>query len=100
METWHRFCTSAPVDVDGGVQEDTAEAMAIEERILRYFADHPCAADTAQGVLQWWLGDLVCSLDEVEAALQRLVDAGAIVARTVGDGSIVYARRDDDASKA
>ena len=82
------------------MEGDTVDAMEIEERILRYFADHPHAADTAEGIHQWWLGDLVASLDDVEAALQRLVDAGAIVARTLGDGSIVYARRDDGGSKA
>jgi hypothetical protein len=65
----------------------------VRARILRYFADHPNAADTADGVRRWWLADLPCTLPDVERALDGLVGEGQLTARTLPDGSTVYSRR-------
>jgi hypothetical protein len=67
--------------------------VAIRERILRYFAQHPSAADTIDGVRRWWLADFPCTRPDVERALQELVDEGELTARILADGSILYSRR-------
>jgi hypothetical protein len=52
----------------------------VGERILRHLNEHPNAADTAGGILQWWLlheGDERSTAD-VQAALDRLVEQKVI----------------------
>lgn len=45
-------------------------------KILRYLAEHPNAADTADGILQWWMLKQSISDEEkvVEQALDSLVE--------------------------
>jgi hypothetical protein len=46
--------------------------------ILQYLADHPGAADTVQGILQWWLHQtrVERGTREAQAALDVLVEKG------------------------
>lgn len=61
--------------------------------IQRYFASHPDAADSAQGIARWWLvGEGVeATADEVEAALGVLVQRGVVRAQRMPDGRLIYA---------
>ena len=56
--------------------EQTLPKFAKE--ILRYLADHPGAADTVQGILQWWLHQIWAEegTREAQIALDLLVKKG------------------------
>jgi hypothetical protein len=47
-------------------------------RILKYLKAHPNACDSADGIRQWWLEGTGATLDEVSAALDRLVAEGRV----------------------
>ncbi len=53
---------------------------AVTEAIEAYLTRHPEAADSVEGIARWWLsGDgLDASLEEVRAALGRLIDQGLV----------------------
>jgi hypothetical protein len=66
----------------------------IATRIERYLARHPHAADSAEGILRWWLGRLAAQVSaaDVESALDLLVRRGVAACRTLPDGRSVFAR--------
>jgi Fe2+ or Zn2+ uptake regulation protein len=53
-----------------GREVDATWEMAL--KILRYLAENPNAADTAEGILHWWLLDR--AIVEEEAAMRRALD--------------------------
>ena len=62
--------------------------------IERYVNDHPRAADTAEGIRGWWIapqrqGD---TLQDVETALDYLVDLRILFRVVLADGSVIYGR--------
>ena len=63
---------------------------SVMEAIVAYLAAHPAAADTADGIREVWLAG-TATAPEVEAALERLVGAGAIVGRLLPDGQVLFA---------
>ena len=67
-------------------------------KILRYLQEHPRAADTANGILEWWL--LKQSISEqqnlVDQALKMLVEKNLILSTTAGDGRKHYCLNTDD----
>jgi len=67
------------------------------EQILHYLVDHPDAADTVDGIRQWWLleGEERSSA-EVRAVLERLVERHLITRVDRPGMSTVYSgpRRD------
>lgn len=67
------------------------ETMA---RIRRYLEEHPNAADTVQGIAQWWLdgGSNAAWLDTVARAVERLSAAGVTTRRMLRDGTVIYER--------
>lgn len=71
--------------------DDPARALAAE--LLRYVSEHPGAADTPEGIRQWWLpkGATGCSQADVEAALEQLVRDGALGRHALPDGRVLYA---------
>ena len=73
---------------------DAARIDAVAGEIRRYLDAHPDAADTVDGVLQWWLpaASAAVSREIVEHALDTLVAKGDIVRRTHADGTVIYAR--------
>lgn len=75
------------------MQDTRVDAVAGE--IRRYLAQHPDAADTVDGVLQWWLPAASASVSReiVEHALDTLVARGEIVRRIHADGTVIYARQ-------
>ena len=72
---------------------DAAEQLALE--ITRYLEAHPDAADTIEGVIQWWLPPLGAGVsgETVQRALDELVTGARIVRRVLVDGAVIYARR-------
>ena len=73
---------------------------SIAEEIGRYLRDHPEAADSLDGIRQWWLPRLRLqeAAAEVEEALQELLGRGLIVRQVQPDGTVLYRRAEGDAS--
>lgn len=65
----------------------------VAEAILRYLDDHPDAADTVDGIAQWWI-PAHCRADRqsVQSALTRLEALGAVRRRTLTDRHVLYSR--------
>ena len=59
-----------------GTQDD--DAMA--ESVLRYLAEHPEAADTLEGIAEWWLmrQQVRVSVTRLARVLRRLTDTGVL----------------------
>ncbi|HET9532394.1 MAG TPA: hypothetical protein VFQ92_18700 [Blastocatellia bacterium] len=77
-------------DQSGTQETDSTWETAL--RILRYLAEHPNAADTAEGILHWWLLERAIIEEEetVERALDRLVEKGLIVSVETADARRHY----------
>jgi len=67
---------------------------AIAREIERHFEAHPNAADTAEGILRWWLPQewVEVSLENLQRGLDLLLANGHIVERRMSDGHRLYAR--------
>lgn len=61
--------------------------------IVGYLARHSSAADTVEGIRDWWLKDVVPkpTIDELQIALDALVADGKIRRTTLIDGTTLYA---------
>jgi hypothetical protein len=59
---------------------DMPDAEGIAGAILGHLHDHPDAADTADGICEWWLRQrgVNRSLDEVQTVLDDLVERGNV----------------------
>jgi hypothetical protein len=67
---------------------------AVAATVRRYLLDHPNAADTLEGIAQWWLSghtDQVW-LTKVQRAIDQLVTGGEMARRTLRDGTVIYER--------
>jgi hypothetical protein len=62
--------------------------------IERYVNDHPRAADTPEGIRGWWVARQRYdeSLDDVQNALDYLVELGRLSRVALPDGAVIYAR--------
>jgi hypothetical protein len=76
------------VDVNPGRQE-------IEDMILDYLRERPGAADTVEGIAQWWILHQrhLQNRQLVERACERLVLRGVMGRATNADGTTVYFAR-------
>ena len=74
------------------MQDDYKILSDIQSEILSYLDDHPNAADTAEGIRQWWLFQrmAIYSQDKVFKALEQLKKTGLIEARMLSDGNEVF----------
>ena len=66
--------------------------VALANEIIQYLDAHPNAADTAKGIVQWWLQrqryeDL---LQDVQNALDYLEERGSIKKVEVAEGGVIY----------
>ena len=68
--------------------------MGIAEAIDRYLKAHPKAADTATGIRGWWFANRkdAGSPEEVQAALDHLIERGSVVRTILADGTVIYSR--------
>ncbi|NLF55244.1 MAG: hypothetical protein GX576_12765 [Thauera phenolivorans] len=71
-----------------------AKLSRVVEAIEAYFARHPDAADSAEGIASWWLAGagIEARADEVRNALAILAERGTVVARRMPDGRLIYVR--------
>lgn len=70
--------------------------IEIENAVLSFLDRHPQAADTLEGIVEWWLPQqrYVTAQSRIEAVLQRMVSRGVLRMRRLPDGSAAYARSD------
>jgi hypothetical protein len=67
--------------------------------ITLYLRNHPNAADSLDGIMQWWLPQQKNTVDEndLQQALDYLVAANMISRSILLDGHIIYSSKEDDA---
>jgi len=75
--------------------------MAVDERVRLiadeiegYLAERPGAADTFEGISRWWLAGLQLgdATDDVQRALDLLVQRKVVVKTMLPDGKALYGR--------
>lgn len=68
--------------------------VEIEEAVLSFLDRHPQAADTLEGIANWWLPQqrYVTAEARIEAVLRQLVMEGALQMRRLPDGTPIYTR--------
>jgi len=72
--------------------------VSVERRILRYLLAHPAAADSAEGVRDWWLHETgEVSKAAVADALEGLIKRGWLVTRSNINGANIYAFNEEHA---
>ncbi len=73
---------------------EAAEITRIADAIEGYLNAHPSAADTVEGIRQWWIaGEYRHALPcQVQAAIDTLLAQGRLVRRVLPDSSVVYSR--------
>jgi hypothetical protein len=69
--------------------------VEVTEEVLSYLDRHPGAADSLEGIVQWWLPQqrYETERERIGAALEVLVQKGLLVKRRLVDGTVVYGRR-------
>jgi hypothetical protein len=72
--------------------------VEVTEEVLSYLDRHPDAADSLDGIVQWWLPRQRYEIERerIEAVLEVLVKKGLLVKSRLVDGTVVYARRRND----
>jgi hypothetical protein len=75
--------------------EKNEELGNLAKVILRYLDAHSDAADTAEGISQWWVARqrYQDSKAAVERALAELVQQNLVKRSTLADGTVIYSRR-------
>lgn len=83
----------------GDRSESVRAAMA---GIVHYLGMRPGARDTAEGIRRWWLSarDGALTEEDVEAALDQLLQHGRITRMTLPDGSYLYAGSEPQPERA
>jgi Fe2+ or Zn2+ uptake regulation protein len=67
--------------------------------LARYLHDNPRASDTCEGALDWWLGRQGgATWQQVQDALDTLVNFGVVVRVAAADGKVRYRCASDDAA--
>ena len=67
--------------------------IRLNDEILSYLRAHPQAADTVEGIVEWWLSRHLPAegVERVQAALDELVARGLIAQIALVDGTVLYA---------
>ena len=86
---------------NSGKTADPEKTWEVALKILRYLQEHPRAADTANGILEWWLLKQSISEEQnlVDQALKMLVEKNLILSTTAVDGRKHYCLNADDDTK-
>lgn len=66
----------------------------LADQIIRYLDKHPDAADSIEGIVNWWLPKqrYIESVDQVYKALYFLIEKGEVSKKELADGHIIYER--------
>jgi hypothetical protein len=75
------------------VRTDNERAMMVAHIIERYVTEHPRAADTTEGIRSWWVTPECygASREDVQAALDYLVELGRMSRVVIAGGAAIYA---------
>jgi hypothetical protein len=77
------------------VTAENNNPKSLEQRkaILKYLETHPHAADTLEGIVNWWLPlqRHQDALEEIEKILEELVEDGQVVKKILPDKKVIYA---------
>jgi hypothetical protein len=80
------------IGADGIAGAGLSNESDIVRRLACYLRANPLAADTKEGITQWWLGLTPASVDLVERALAELQLAGIVQSARGLDGHVRYRR--------
>ena len=75
--------------------DDRAVVSMIENTIMTYLDINSNAADTLEGVLNWWLLELPRQVTRAQVlqAIEELVDENVLEKSILHDGSAIYVAR-------
>lgn len=81
-------------------RQDT-DVSKVADEIIRYLGAHDNAADTLEGVAQWWISRqrIQESKEQVQKALDFLCKEGLVKVTPVIDGKTVYSLNKEASSK-
>ena len=79
---------------DGANAAREANVARVRSAILAYLERHANAADTREGIVDWWLPVEQRALDRavIERALEILIAEGLLVGTRLIDGTVLYRR--------
>jgi hypothetical protein len=71
------------------------EVQILAKEIAGYLSSHSNAADTVEGITNWWLTSAKgqANQSQVQKALDYLVASGRVEKKEVGKGALVYRKR-------
>lgn len=74
--------------------EAEARTQRAAQAIVAYLAGHPSAADSEQGIGQWWLPCMGVDVPraDLRRAIDRLVDERVLAATRLPGGQLIYRR--------
>ena len=66
--------------------------VVLHDEILIYIQNNPNAADSLEGIMNYWLPQAYKKIDtaRIEQALEQLIDEGVIRKTTLADGEVLY----------
>ncbi|MBX3630979.1 MAG: hypothetical protein KF908_13960 [Nitrosomonas sp.] len=65
----------------------------LQDAVLHYLRNNPNAADSLQGIINWWLpkqGYEKVGMESVYQALEQLIAAGVVEKVPLVDGTVLY----------
>lgn len=76
------------------MEADESDKANMRREIIQYLQMHPNAADSLNGVIDWWLSDRYQSEDvkEVEQVLGQLITDGLVKKVFLIDRTVLYKR--------
>ena len=76
-------------------KSESSDIRYIAKEIEKYLNDHPKAADTIEGITEWWLirQGFEVSIEMVQKALAYLVSTSVVVIKTNLSGKKVYSSK-------
>lgn len=79
---------------DGADVSREANVARVRSAIVAYLERHANAADTREGIIDWWLPIEHRTFDRavIERALEMLVAEGLLVGTRLVDGTVLYRR--------
>jgi Fe2+ or Zn2+ uptake regulation protein len=82
------------VPTDGANVAREANVASVRSAILAYLERHANAADTREGIADWWLPIEQRTIDRavIERALEMLVAEGLLTGTRLVDGTVLYGR--------